>query len=331
MLLTKTVKIKPRTNQFNYYREKGYDFKLGEEIEIKVEDLPRYSRVMIEYRCDNPDCNKVVQVKWCDYKDREENDYHEAGDFCKECNKKIRYKWVKENKPQKFEEENSMRVKNIKETLKKEYDVENVMQIKEVQEKFKNNFLEKYGVENPSQLEEVRIKRMNTMQTDRTLIEVKDKDRNNTYYRYAGISVSRAQKHFWDIYGGELNYPVDALTLDLLLEDNIDFEYNGTGHNLSRIYKGMTKKETDKLERNRYYVLKKKGYKNFTYQSIKTDKLPDDKILLSLKRIALEYLKEDNHNWITFDKDNNLIKTKFATIDYNYDKPLTKRILKKLS
>lgn len=43
MLLTKTVKIKPRTNQFNYYREKGYDFKLGEEIEIKVEDLPRYS------------------------------------------------------------------------------------------------------------------------------------------------------------------------------------------------------------------------------------------------------------------------------------------------
>lgn len=330
MLLTKEVKIKVSTKSLKYYREKGYDCNVGDIITVKVEDLTDSNKSRIEYQCDNPECNKIFETSWQVYKYRQHNKAKDAGDFCIHCNKKMRAKWLKENNPKEFEKENELRRKGMKKNLMERFGVENPMQVEEFKENFKNNFKEKYGEDNPAKVEEFRQKMSDTMQTNRELIECTGPG-GHTYYRYAGVSVSRSQKHFWDIYGGILNYPVKTLTVDILLENNIYFEYNGTGHYMDTRIKGLTEDEVKHKEIVRYYILKREGYKAFTYHSTKTDKLPDDKILLSLKRIALEYLKEDNHNWITFDKDNNLIKTKFATIDYNYDKPLTKRILKKLS
>ena len=330
MLLTKEVEVKISASNLKHYREKGYKCNLNDTIKVKVEDLTDYSKTKIKYQCDNPECNEIVETFWEVYKARENNKAREAGDFCIHCNKKMRAKWLKENKPEVFKEENEKRKEGMKENLLERFGVENPMQVEEFKENFKRNFEEKYGEDNPAKVEKFRKKMSDTMQTNRELIECVTSS-GKIYYRYAGVSVSRPQKHFWDIYGGILNYPIYTLTVDILLENNVYFEYNGTGHYIDVRTKGLSEKEVKDREIARYYILKKEGYKNFTYHSTKSDKLPDDKILLSLKKIALEYLKEDGHNWIIFDKDNNQIRTKFSTISYNFDKPLTKRILKKLS
>ena len=52
MLLSETVKIIPKARSITYYKNKGYIFNSGEEIEVKVEDLPKSSRVKVKVKCD---------------------------------------------------------------------------------------------------------------------------------------------------------------------------------------------------------------------------------------------------------------------------------------
>jgi predicted HAD superfamily phosphohydrolase YqeG len=51
---------------------------------------------------------------------------------------------------------------------------------------------------------------------------------------------------------------------------------------------------------------------------LKTKKLPPDNVLLYIFKVAKEYLKQENNNWITFDFDNSLIKTKDKTFNYDF-------------
>ena len=100
ILLTKTIKIKVRKNLKDYYNQKGYDCEAGDEIEINTMDLPPHSSIRVKYQCDNPECRSIHEIKFEDYLKKGKREYSSWGDFCDSCSKKIRKKWMLENKPE---------------------------------------------------------------------------------------------------------------------------------------------------------------------------------------------------------------------------------------
>jgi hypothetical protein len=89
MLISKTVIIKWTKRMKKYYINKGYIFtKYGDEFEIKVEDLSEGSRVLIEIKCDNPNCENphLKPVAYVDYLKciAEDNKY-----YCFKCARKL--------------------------------------------------------------------------------------------------------------------------------------------------------------------------------------------------------------------------------------------------
>ena len=146
-----------------------------------------------------------------------------------------------------------------KETVRKRYGVDHVAQLDSVKEKFRQTCQERYGVDAPMQLPEIRQKS------------------NETYYKNGSGHCSNQQYHIWQLVGGELNYPACGYSLDIVI-DNIDIEYNGSGHDLCVRTGQKTREEFDKKERMRKGCLKKNGYKILNIDS-DTDKLPDDEII----------------------------------------------------
>lgn len=105
------------------------------------------------------------------------------------------------------------------------------------------------------------------------------------------IATSKAQEHICKLYNGKLNYCIEFYYADILLENSIICEYDGSGHDLLVKTGKMTRKEFDKREHSREKVMISRGYKIFRLIS-NNDILPSDDELLRIKDIALEKLKE---------------------------------------
>ena len=59
MLLTKTVKLNWHPKIKKHYEEKEYIYtKMGDEFEVKVEDLTKGSNVKVLVKCDCEDCKQ---------------------------------------------------------------------------------------------------------------------------------------------------------------------------------------------------------------------------------------------------------------------------------
>lgn len=182
-LISKTVKVIPRGKSISHYKEKGYDVKYGQELEVKVEDLSLCSTALVETECDY--CGKKRQpIKYVDYNAQTKNGTEKC--CCLDCApfkreesmlKKYGYKNALQvpdikTKIQKTNQEKygsnspsgdpKVRAKQ-KETLMKNYGVENPSLSKEIQEKRKQTFIERFGVDNPLKDSEVRNKATQTI------------------------------------------------------------------------------------------------------------------------------------------------------------------------
>lgn len=316
MLLTKSVKKKIRKAELEYYREKGYKCEVGETIKIKTTDLQEHSSIKVTYACDC--CGKEITLRYEDYFKKTKRVYASLGVFCDKCNKAIRTKWYKENDPDTFNKMNKDKTEKAKKTVIERYGKKNVMQVEEFKDKLKETMTNKYGVDNPMKVPEFRQKLAETLQASDEFEIIKRSD-GNEYITYKKIPVSQNQYHFWELYGGKLNELLCyTYSVDILLENNIYFEYNGTGHSLSVKLGKKTKEEFQKEEAKRYYILKQKGYKQFVFKSETTNNIPNDDVLLKIKEFAFDYLSKEGHNWIEFDYDNYIIKTKEGEIDFNF-------------
>lgn len=129
MILTEKVKVKISSYNFNYFKELDFDIKKGDEIEIKPEQLMRYSEVIIKVKCDN--CNSENEIKNSVYnlnRDRNNGIYS-----CLKC-----------------------KGNNIKKTNIEKYGVENVSQVAQIKEKKKETNLKNWGTENVFQSEKIK-------------------------------------------------------------------------------------------------------------------------------------------------------------------------------
>lgn len=176
----------------------------------------------------------------------------------------------------------------------------------------RNTCIEKYGVPYALQSELVKQKAIETnikvygcenpMQNN----EIKEEIRKSLYKNQSCPS-SKAQRYLCELYNGILNYPVKCYNLDILLDDSIYIEYNGSGHDLCVKMGHISQDDFINREAKRFDILKNEGFKMILYIN-KTDKLPDDKFLLDTFNFCINFLKETDAFKIEVDLDNKTIK-----------------------
>lgn len=307
MILNKKVFIKKNTYMKKYYESKGYIYKDidSDYMEVKIEDLPLTSNAKVEVVCDF--CGKVFTQKYCKYVSAKD-----SGVCCYNC----RSKKAKTTNLLKYGVENISQLESVKEKRKntfiERYGVENTSQLESVKEKTKKTCIEKYGVPYVSQNELFKQKAIETnikiygcknpMQND----DIKAKIRKSLYNNQSCPS-SKAQRYLCELYNGILNYPVKCYNLDILLDDNIYIEYNGSGHDLCVKMEHISQNDFINREIKRFTTLKDEGFKMILYIN-KTDKLPDDKFLLDAFDFCTKFLKETDAFKVEVDLDNKIIK-----------------------
>lgn len=231
------------------------------------------------------------------------------------------------------------------------YGVKTPLQSEKVKQKIKNTNIQKYGVLHPLQNEKIKQKQIQTVldkygvenimqskkhmesalkKTRQTSIElygvypasksesIKNKIRTTfvSSHNVGDIPASKNQIHLCNLYHGILNFPTKYYFLDILLENNIYCEYDGSGHNLNVTLGHLTQEEFDRKEIIRYKTLKSSGLKMFKIVH-KGKKLPDDEKLLHIKQLATQLLSNTDNNWVVFDIDNDLFILKNYEIKYD--------------
>ena len=172
MIIDKKVLINITERNITYFKEKGYIINLKDSIEINIEDLKRFSRVLVKIKCDQ--CGKESTMKYNKYMDN----FDRCGFYtCKKCSytkKKISnninfgvdnpmmlsefINKGKQTKKEKYGDENyNNNEKHIKTNLEK-FGVKHHLQNKNILDKQKKTNLIKFGVEHACQNIDVKQK-----------------------------------------------------------------------------------------------------------------------------------------------------------------------------
>lgn len=196
---------------------------------------------------------------------------------------------------------------NYKSTCLERYGVENVFQVDEFKEKSKETMIERYGYEYNSQVPEIK---------EKSAI-----NRNKTMYDNGIVPKSRQQVLIHEIIGGELNYPVDSLSLDIAFPDEMIYlEYQGSGHDLDVQIGKTTRNDFLNREIKRYYFLKNRGWRMIEIISkSKYDYLPDDNKIKEIVNDAKALLTKGD-NFVSYDIDKGTMRNKEQTIPYEFGK-----------
>ena len=123
MIISKDVEINITSRYIAYYKNLGYNVKVGDRIKIKVCDLMKTSHQYVDVICD--ECNASGSTQYRRVIDKEKY----------LCNKCARHK-----------------------TIKEKYGVDNIFQLQEIKNKIKETNNVKYGVDYPLQNDEIKLK-----------------------------------------------------------------------------------------------------------------------------------------------------------------------------
>ena len=301
-----------------WYESKGYVFtKWGDKFIIPLEDLTLGSGKIIQVICDY--CGKEHPKAYGDYVKWKEKSPIKK-DCCKSCVakkntesnqlvygvnctmqvpehmdtyiKSIEEKYGVKN----ISQNNEVKNKKIKTTLEN-WGVPYAILHPEIQEKFKNTVRKNYGVDYPMQNSEILNKGRKAL------------------YLNGLVPCSNQQRYLHKLLGGELNYPVSRLSLDIAFpEDKIYIEYDGGGHDLSVKLNKITEKEFQNKEIRRYQFLKSKGWKQIKIIS-PYDYLPVDKFIIEEFKNALSWFKTSGFGYYHYIID---IGTKIESDDYGH-------------
>ncbi len=155
MIISKTANIKINANNYKKYKEKGYTFsKVGDIVEIKVEDLLKGSDIKILCKCDECDNEKFVSYKNYIKYTKDLSDKY----LCTIC-KDVK---IKNTNLERYGCEHTLSNKEIREkgkkTLMKIYGVDNISKSENIKNIKKENSIEKWGFDTPLKSNIVREK-----------------------------------------------------------------------------------------------------------------------------------------------------------------------------
>ena len=190
--------------------------------------------------------------------------------------------------------DNFMQVPEVQEkrkgTVRKKYNCDNVMQSEDVKEKRKITTRQRYNYDWTLQVPEIRQQQLETAKQHfdydediasvSQIPQVREKIKKTCFDRYGNENVlavpeiiekihrkketftSKQQKHICNLVNGKLNYVLNKYYLDIaLVEEKIDIEYDGGGHDLNVKLGIKTKEQFDSHERSRMYLILKNGWK----------------------------------------------------------------------
>lgn len=194
----------------------------------------------------------------------------------------------------------------VRQTNRERYGVDYASQLPATQEKKRQTVRAKYGVDYVVQLDECKAKAKQTMRerygVDHVmqLPEFRQKA-NETFFANGTGRSSTQQRHICQLVNGKLNYPQSGYKFDIVI-DNIDIEYNGSGHNLCVATGQKTQEQFDEAETRRKQKAIEAGYKIMNLDS-KTDKLPSDNIIIYIVQALKFYLDNFDDDEISFNFD----------------------------
>lgn len=308
MILDNSVIMKWCNFNKDYYIKLGYIFTgMQTQFSVKIEDLPNNSEKLIRCKCDY--CNKIFFKK---YSHIIKSKQYVNKDNCNECFKLKRketnlIKYGVENPSQ-----NIIIKQKIEQTCIKKFGCKKALQSKVIQSKVKQTCLNKYGTEYAMQnkniiqkMEKTNLQKYGNKCSLRNK-KVASKVRNQLYNNGTQKS-SKQQRHLNDLFQTELNYPFNYYSLDMAdVENKIDIEYDGGGHELSVKHGNITEKEFLQKEIIRNNYIYKHGWKIIRIQS-STDKLLSDEKMIKIYNRCKDYLLSTRHHWIIVNLDSGKI------------------------
>lgn len=154
MLLNKNITIKGHSRNIKHYKKLGYDIKVGQEIEIKTQDLMKGSTTKVLVMCSNCKSKKNVVFKdYINYTNNLEDHY-----YCNKC----RHLKIKDTVLNKYGVDNVMKIDSVKEkfnnSINTKYGVSHYSKTHEYKNKYKSTCRKKYGVDNVSNLQKIKDK-----------------------------------------------------------------------------------------------------------------------------------------------------------------------------
>jgi hypothetical protein len=175
MLISDKALISTNNRNYKKFLNLGYDFEIGQKIEVSVDHLEKFSRAEVDCKCDK--CGKLVRTKWNLYIRNVNNGYYSCSRKCSmdkfknTCLNKygsefpIQNEVIKKKLEEYFYENYGCHPakleyfeKKKQKTNREKYGVCHQMQIKKNIHKIKNTNIEKWGVEWIFQSEEIKKK-----------------------------------------------------------------------------------------------------------------------------------------------------------------------------
>lgn len=333
--------IIPTSRNKKWYLEKGYpEVPYLSSLEINSEDISHHSKALIHWKCDY--CGEVQESKAFIYFTQERDIVNK--DCCVKCaplkaqkvyEVKTGYKnsfsqpryhdMLKEKMKEKYGTEyylNSEDCKQKTEEYLQAHNATNVMHIPEVKESLRKTVQEKYGVNCCFQNEDIKAKIRETnlekygFPNANQNPEIKEKNlinRNKAAEKTRNVLTSKEQVRLCKLFNCSINKLMTYYFLDGYFEkEQIYFEYNGSGHDLSVQIGAITEKAFKAKETRRYHYLKTLGLKEFCVINTKRNKVPvNDETMMKIKQFSFNELEKDAINWVIVDFDKKILKTKF--------------------
>jgi len=319
LLVNETVKMKWNTKNRVWFEDKGYIFNdYGEYFIAETRHLQLGSGRKVKISCDL--CGQIKEQVYNRYiKTKNDDDFY----CCVDCSKNPD---VIDERKTLFNEASLERlnagVVKRKQYYLDNYGVENPSQLDSIKQKKRDTCMKNYGVEYPIH-SEVIAERMRQTNLERYGVEYAQQNEDvrsrtmKTLYENGTTKTSKQQRYIHSLLGGELNYAIRTINLDIAYpQDLVYIEYNGGGHRLRVKLGAMTQDQFDKWTRKRWYVLMRRGWKEIRIETQK-DFLPPDDVLFEMIHIAYEHFG-NCHTWIEFNIDEECIKTSVETVDFDY-------------
>ena len=172
MILNKEVTMYINMRNITYYRKKGYILKIGDYVNIKIEDLIIGSPILVDTACDI--CGKEKKMRFKTYNI---NIIDDGLYYCTKC-KSIK---IKKSKKERYGDENYNNHNKYVETSIEKYGVNHPAKTQEHINKIKKGKKEKYGDENYNNVEKCKI----------TKNERYGDENYNNYNKYVKTSIEK--------------------------------------------------------------------------------------------------------------------------------------------
>lgn len=263
------LKLKVNRTSLDHYVEKGYEVKVNQTIMVAAEDLSHGSDKKVQVICDY--CSQEFEKQFKRFIAQRE---HVQKDACKKCFslKQKEVVQAKYNVDSTLQlEENQIKSKA---TLYANYGVDNPMKNTEIKERMFDTIEERYGKRFAQQNKKIRAKTILTLQKNYGVDHISKSPEGKKRYisslkHVNGVRVSKGQIVLAEALQGDLNVMISGYYADIIFNNKVIIEYDGSGHKLSVIMGKQTLEAFEQKETLREQAFESKGWTVIRVENLK--------------------------------------------------------------